>query len=258
MHRTGLLLLLAALLTASVAARASEEQGALVLVAGATGRTGTHVVAQLLESGYRVRALTRDAERGTQALPAGVELIEGDVREPQSLAGAVREARYVISAVGSNSRRDPANTPEAVDYRGIKALVEASLKAGVEQFILVSSMGTGFVQHPLNRLLDNILLWKALGENSLRYSGLAYTIVRPGGLTDETGGRQGIRIGAARSLQGGSIPRADVAAVCVNALGNTAAVGKTVEIVSAEPPPPADWMNFFAAVALDDQRTLDD
>ncbi|HSG65091.1 MAG TPA: NAD(P)H-binding protein, partial [Gammaproteobacteria bacterium] len=146
MHRTGLLLLLAALLTGSVAARASEQQGALVLVAGATGRTGTHVVAQLLESGYRVRALARDAERATQALPAGVELIEGDVREPQSLAGAVREARYVISAVGSNSRRDPANSPEAVDYRGIEALVDASLTAGVEQFVLVSAIGTGLVQ----------------------------------------------------------------------------------------------------------------
>jgi len=258
MRRTGLFLLLAALLGGPVTARASDAQGALVLVAGGTGRTGTHVVAQLLESGYRVRALTRDVERARHGLPAVVELIEGDVREPHSLAAAVRAARSVISAVGSNSRRDPANTPEAVDYRGIKALVEASLKAGVERFILVSSMGTGLVQHPLNRLLDNILLWKALGENALRYSGLAYTIVRPAGLNDEVGGRQGIRVGTDGSLQGGSIPRADVASVCVHALGNSAALGNTLEIASAQPPPPGDWLNFFAAIAVDDQRTLGD
>jgi uncharacterized protein YbjT (DUF2867 family) len=213
-------------------------------------------VRQALEQGYEVRVLTRDAARARELFGDRVVAVEGDVRNPATLTTALDGARYVISTVGSNSRRDPTNTPEAVDYRGVRALVQAAQAAGVEQFVLVSSMGVTRITHPLNRFLDNVLLWKALGENALRFSGLPYTIVRPGGLTDEAGGTAGLRTGQGDTMAEGRIPRADVAAVCLAALGNPAALEKTVEIIADPALERVDPAGLFAPLAVDDKRTL--
>ncbi|AWW36073.1 hydroxylase [Streptomyces sp. AS58] len=59
-----------------------------VLVTGATGTVGRHVVAELLARGHEVRALTRDAAKA--ALPTGVEVVEGDLTEPETLVPALR------------------------------------------------------------------------------------------------------------------------------------------------------------------------
>jgi uncharacterized protein YbjT (DUF2867 family) len=227
-----------------------------LLVAGGTGRTGQQVVRQAVEQGYEVRVLTRDTARARELFGDRIVAVEGDVREPDSLKSAFEGVRYVISAIGSNSRHDPTNTPEAVDYRGVQALVDAAKAAGVEQFVLVSSMGVTRITHPLNRFVDNILLWKALGENALRFSGVGYTIVRPGGLTDEPGGSAGFRVGQGDTMSEGRIPRADVAAVCLAALGNPAARDKTFEIVADPASERIDPARLFAPLGVDDKRTL--
>ncbi|MFD5571065.1 SDR family oxidoreductase [Streptomyces cadmiisoli] len=59
-----------------------------VLVTGATGTVGRHVVAELLARGHEVRALTRDAAKA--ALPTRVEVVEGDLTEPETLVPALR------------------------------------------------------------------------------------------------------------------------------------------------------------------------
>src|SRR5688500_17586722 len=102
-----------------------EEKG-LVLIAGATGGTGQAAVEQALEKGYSVRVLVRDREKAATLFGDRVTYAIGDVREPRTLRGAVRGVRYVISAVGSSGARDPENSPELVDYGGVKALAEAA------------------------------------------------------------------------------------------------------------------------------------
>ena len=251
MRRFGALLIV--LLASAVSSAGAADT---VLVAGGTGRTGQHVVRLALEQGYTVRVLSRDRARVAELFGERAAGVEGDVRDPASLAAAVEGVRYVISAIGSNSRREPTNTPEAVDYRGVGALVEAAQAAGVQQFVLISSMGVTRINHPLNRFLDNVLVWKALGENSLRHSGLPYTIVRPGGLTDEPGGSSGIRTGQGDTMAEGRIPRADVAAVCLAALGNPAAIDKTVEIVADSELERVELETLFTPLAVDDKRTL--
>jgi len=57
-------------------------------------------------------------------------------------------------------------------------------RAGVERFVQISSMGVTNPYHYLDKNLDNVLRWKLRGDEVLRASGLRYTIVRPGGLTD--------------------------------------------------------------------------
>lgn len=219
----------------------------VVLVVGAGGRTGQEVVAAARAAGHAVRALVRD---GSQAgFPDGVTVVRGDVRDPASLAAAMRGARHVISAIGAG-RGEAGNGPEQVDYRGVANLADAAAAAGVQHFVLVSSAGVTREDHILNKMFDNVLKWKARGEDALRASGVGYTIVRPGGLTNAPGGQKGVRL-----VQGdsdtGYIARADVARVCVAALSSAAARGRTFEVVNADVPPPQDWDALFAPLAAD-------
>jgi len=88
-----------------------------------------------------------------------LQFAEGDVREPETIAAALKGATYVISSIGS-SRSDPSNGPEAVDFGGVKNLAEASAAAGIKQFVLVSSSGVTQEDHFLNKVMDNVLIWK--------------------------------------------------------------------------------------------------
>jgi len=246
--------LLAALLCLGVAGSAMAETGSrdTVLVAGGTGGTGRHVVAQLLADGrYSVRVMTRNPDAARATLGDKVELVSGDVREPASLDPALAGVRFVVATIGSNQRRDPTNNPEVVDYGGIRNLALAAKAAGVRQLVLVSSQGVTNVREPLNQWLNNILIWKYLGEEALRKSGVPYTVVRPSGLTDKPGGQGVLFAQGDTAKERGSIPREDVAAVCVAALGRADALGKTFEITGDPSRSRQDLAAEFGRLAVD-------
>lgn len=111
-----------------------------VLIAGATGGVGLHLVRRLLARNDPVRALVRDVEKARRVLGSEVELMAGDTRKPHTLVPAVVRARAVISATGSRSPLGP-NSPKHVDYEGVRNLVAAARGAGMEHFVLVSSIG---------------------------------------------------------------------------------------------------------------------
>ena len=231
---------------------ASNGNASVVLVAGATGGTGQEVVDQALEKGYRVRALVRDEAKARLLFGDRVQYIVGDVREPRSLKRAVKGADQVISALGANVQRDPENSPERVDYAGVKALAEAARSAGVAQFILVSSMGVTHPDHQLNAMLDNILSWKLKGEDAVRATGINYTIVRPGELTNEPGGRRGVRIMQGDPVGGeGSVSRSDVAAILVSAIGREDLYGKTFEVAGDHQRPRIEWASLYTGLRPD-------
>jgi len=104
--------------------------------------------------------------------------------------------------------------------------------------------------HYLNKAFDNVLKWKLKGEQVLRTSGIPYTIVRPGGLTDEDGGQHEILFKQG-DKDGGLITRADVARVCVAALEIPAARNKTFEVINGSTPPAKDWQTLFAGLKPD-------
>jgi len=239
----------AAALLLAVGTQAVEAAGDLVLVAGASGRTGQHVVRELTAAGYRVRALVRNADSARAVLGDGVDYATGDVRQRPTLDAAMQGVRYAISAIGSTPR-DPENTPEFVDYQGIRNLAEAAAAARLEQLVIVSSAGVTQKDHVLNRMFDNVLIWKARGEEAVRASGVPYTIVRPGGLTDKPGGQAGVRLEQGDKGTG-VIPRADVARVCVAALQSAAARNRTFELYGTNTPPDTDWDNLFGKLAAD-------
>lgn len=223
--------------------------GDLVLVAGATGRTGQELVRELTAAGYRVRALVRNADSARAVLGESVEYATGDVRQPATLDAALKGARYAISAVGA-TRKDPANGPEFVDFGGVRNLAAAAAAANLEQIVVVSSAGVTHKDHILNRVFDNVLIWKGKGEEAVRASGVPYTIVRPGGLVDKPGGMAGVRLEQGDKGTG-VIPRADLARVCVAALKSAAARNRTFELYSAQTPPDTDWDGLFGRLAAD-------
>jgi len=223
-----------------------------VLVIGATGGTGREVVRQAQTRGYAVRAFVRDEPRARAVLGDSVQYFVGDVRTGDGIEAAVKGADYVVSALGSNVRNDPQNTPERVDYHGVRLLAEAAAKTAVKQFVLVSSMGVTHPDHQLNKMFGNILVWKLKGEDALRASGVPYTVVRPGGLLNTAGGEAGVKAFQGDDLRNqGSIPRADVATVALAALGNQSAQGKTFELVSDKSVVRSDLNAIFAGLKTD-------
>ena len=233
----------------ATSAAVQGSTGKLVIVAGATGRTGQHVVTELLANGYSVRAFVRNVDEAREKLGPNIDYAEGDVRQRESVDAALDGVTAMICAIGSG-RGDPSNGPEFVDYGGVKNLAEAATDAGLRQFVLVSSGGVTHEDHVLNKMFNNVLIWKFKGEEAVRGSGVPYTIVRPGGLMDKPSDEMKVIFQQGDEGEG-MIPRADVAKVLVRALDYPEALNKTFEVLSGENAVSGDWQSRFAALEAD-------
>lgn len=152
-----------------------------VLVAGASGYLGRHVVAELKRQGHRVRALVRQRDplwkRSEQLAPAvGAEvdeIIVGDLTQPASLQGICHQIQCVISCAGLSVKDANRLTPEQVDYHGNRNLLIEAIKAGsVEKFIYVSMF-------PRQQEPDPVQLAKEKFVKDLQESVMTSYIVRP-------------------------------------------------------------------------------
>jgi uncharacterized protein YbjT (DUF2867 family) len=223
-----------------------KERFMKALVVGATGQTGRRIVEQLVKRQIPVRAMVRDRTRAQEILPAAAEIVVGDVLEPSTLRAAISDCTVVLSATGAAPSFNPFG-PYQIDYEGTKNLVDAAKLAQIQQFVMVSSLCTSQLFHPLN-LFWLILVWKQQAEQYLRRSGLVYTIVRPGGLKN-TEEQPPIVMSKADTLFEGSISRDQVAQVCVEALLQKAARDKIVEIVSRSEAVEYSFADLFSGVA---------
>jgi uncharacterized protein YbjT (DUF2867 family) len=216
-----------------------------VFVAGATGETGRRIVQQLVARNIPVRALVREQEKAQTILSSEVELVVGDVLQPESLAAALGDSTIVVCATGAKPSFDPTG-PYQVDFEGTKNLVDAAKAKQIQHFVLVSSLCVSQFFHPLN-LFWLILVWKKQAEEYIQKSGLTYTIVRPGGLKNEDNS-DAIVMQGADTLFDGSIPRQKVAQVCVESLFEPAARNKIVEIVARLGGNEKSWRELFEEV----------
>ena len=143
------------------------------LVVGATGLVGLDVCEQLTKSGQSVRAVVRPTSDQTKRAALermGAELVEADLKDARSLAGACAGIQSVISTASSTLSRQSGDSIESVDERGQLALVDAAKRAGVEHFVFVSFRDSQ-IQFPLAAA-------KRAVERALTSSGMAYTILR--------------------------------------------------------------------------------
>jgi uncharacterized protein YbjT (DUF2867 family) len=141
----------------------------MIVVAGASGTLGPHLVPLLAARGEHVRVITRDPIALAAKL-SGVELMAGDVTRPDDARRAVEGARVVVSAITGFA--SPAGL-EAVDVEGNRILADAAAAASIEQFVLLS-VAHASVDHPMA-----LFRAKFAAEQAVRASGLRWTMIRP-------------------------------------------------------------------------------
>jgi uncharacterized protein YbjT (DUF2867 family) len=197
-----------------------------VLVAGANGTTGRIIIDLLNKSKtYQPIAMVRKQDQKDHFEKHGVSTILADLEE--DLSQAVKNADKVIFAAGSNGK----NVID-VDQEGAKSLIDAAKKVGVNKFVMLSSMGASTPS--ANKDMEAYMQAKQNADKHLKASGLDYSIVRPGALTNDEGTG---KIELKEKLEKrGSISRADVATTLVAALEDEVKQHQTFEILSGEIP----------------------
>ncbi|HUM01790.1 MAG TPA: SDR family oxidoreductase [Thermoanaerobaculia bacterium] len=198
--------------------------GRMILVTGATGKTGVDVVRGLSIVGAGVKAFVRDEGKAQPLRRPGVEVAVGDLEKPETLAPALRgcDRVFLCSAAG----------PRQVELQG--NLIRAAKEAGVRHVVRMSALGAS-LDSPVS-----MLRWHAETEKQLIASGLPWTFLRPHYFMQNVlGFAPSIKAQSAFFLpmKGGRIPLVDtrdIAAVAVEALTGSGHERKIYDVTGPE------------------------
>jgi putative NADH-flavin reductase len=204
-----------------------------VLVLGATGGTGSHVLRVALSAGHEVTVLVRDAS--TLDVTDGVRVLTGDATSAEDVRAAVAAQDAVLNAIGSRNIRHP------VEVEVGRALLPAMRDAAVDRLVVCSAFGVGDSQADANTLqrmffhtvLGKVYAAKEVADAEVRTSGLDWTLVYPTRLTDDPA--TGSLATGERLPQGAGIhvTRADVARFMLAQLTDSTWSRKTVVVTGA-------------------------
>jgi uncharacterized protein YbjT (DUF2867 family) len=202
-----------------------------VVVAGGHGKVALRLLRRLAERGDRARGLIRNPDHAADLEASGAEPVLSDLEQEDDLAPHVEGADAIVFAAGAGPGSGPARK-QTMDLGGAVKLIDAARAVGIARYVIVSSMGAGNPERasgPMRPYLEA----KTQADERLAASGLDYTIVRPGGLTDEPGSG---RIRAGLELSFGQVSRDDVAATLVAVLDADNTIGKTFELLGGDTP----------------------
>jgi NADH dehydrogenase len=144
-----------------------------VLVTGGTGFVGPKIVHALRAHEHDVRALAHTPEHAERLRNWGVELVRGDVTDPESLEAAVAGCTHVVHLVAIIKGRP--QDFQTVMKEGTENVVAAAKRAGIERFVLMSALGTT----PESAATVPYYAAKLAMEETVAGSGLEHTIFRP-------------------------------------------------------------------------------
>lgn len=214
-----------------------------VLVVGASGSIGAHVLDAALSKGHKVRALVRGPGKVIER--AGLDVVVGDLTDRHSLSSAVADVDAIVFTHG-NSR-----DAEAVDYGGVRNVLSA-LNGKRVRIALMTAIGVTDRKGAHD--------WKRRAERLVRGSGNPFTIVRPGWFDYNDANQHRLVMLQGDKRQSGTprdgvIARRDLAQVLVSSLTSDAALQKTFELVAEQGTQQRSFDPLFAA--LDEDGALD-
>jgi uncharacterized protein YbjT (DUF2867 family) len=202
-----------------------------IVIAGGHGQIARLLERLLADEGHAVRGLIRNPEQAPDLQDAGATPVVADLEEQDvdALAETVGRADAIVFAAGAG----PGSGPQrkwTLDYAGAVKLMEVARRNGIERYVMVSSIGAD-PEAEDDGGFGTYLRAKGQADLKLTQSGLAYTIVRPGPLTDDPG-KGAVAIDAPRA----DIPREDVAAVLAEVLDTPGTAGATFVVVGGDTP----------------------
>ena len=195
-----------------------------IAVFGATGGTGREVVKQALAAGHQVTALARDHGRLDLDDPS-LSAIAGNVLDIEAVQQTLQETDAAVVSLGNT-----ANNPEYVVSQGTQVILDAiAMLGGPRRIVVVSSLGVGESKDQVPfafKMLMKTALKKPMEDKErqealVKASGLDWTIVRPGGLTNGPATGQ-YKSGLDPKIGAGQVARADVAAFVLQQLTDDA------------------------------------
>ncbi|MGR3764331.1 SDR family oxidoreductase [Rossellomorea sp. NS-SX7] len=204
-----------------------------VAVVGANGQIGKHLIDLLHDSkDFTPRAIVRNEEQLRSFQNEGIQSslvdLEGTVEE---IANGLDGTDAVVFTAGSGGHTGSDKTL-LVDLDGAVKTMEAAKQAGIDRFIMVSAL-QAHNRENWNLSLKPYYAAKHFADKELERSGLNYTIIRPGGLLNETGTG---KVFAAENLSRGSIPREDVAKAIYSSLTEEHTVNRGFDLISGNDP----------------------
>jgi uncharacterized protein YbjT (DUF2867 family) len=148
----------------------------MILITGATGYIGQHLVNRLVEQGERTRCLVRDPQKAAQFIPVEqVEIVQGDTTQPEALAQAVKGVDTIVHAafMTADKKQSAGNHYDQTNIQGTANLLKAAEEASVKRVIEVSGLGTKSDKP------GSYMQGRYLAEKMLKESRLAWTIIQP-------------------------------------------------------------------------------
>ena len=197
-----------------------------IAVAGGHGQIAMLLHPLLKARGHQMRGLIRNSDHADDVRRAGAEAVLCDLEAEVDVADVIRGADAVVFAAGAGPGSG-APRKLTMDRDGAIKLIDAAKTNGIQRYVMISAIGA---EEPRgDGVFQTYLRAKSEADDALRQSGLDYTIIRPGRLTNEPGlGR--VSLGA--ELPRGEIPRADVAAVLAHVLDTPATAGYQFDLTS--------------------------
>ncbi|HBT4578901.1 TPA: SDR family oxidoreductase [Klebsiella pneumoniae] len=228
-----------------------------ILVAGATGSIGLHVVNTVIEMGHQPVALVRN-KRKVKFLPHGTDVFFGDVSQPETLTELPKDIDAIIFTLGSDGQGRIG--ARAIDYGGVRNILRIFMDTPV-RIGLMTTIGVTERLSTWNQRTE-VHDWKRRAERLVRASGHPYTIVRPGWFDYNNDDEhrivmlQGDRRHAG-TPEDGVISRKQIAQVLVSALSNDAATNKTFELVAERGAAQLDFTPLFTNLQADNSQKND-
>lgn len=202
-----------------------------VAIAGGHGQVAQMLERMLRDRGDLPLAFIRDPDQAADVEDAGAEPVVVDLESAgeEELDVAIAGADAVVFAAGAGGDSGP-ERKETVDYGAAVKLIEACRRTGVTRYVMLSSVGAD-AEKEGDESFDVYLRAKGRADRDLAESGLNFTIVRPVGLTDESGNG---RIATDHESMGKEIPREDVAATIAEVLRRDDLIGVTFTFSSGK------------------------